>query len=192
MMKVVSFILFLFLIVSCSEKVPEKEDVVVENNSEQVTLLKEEIKNGEERLMEMSKKGAAIDDVAEARKLLNNSLLKFYRAFPENDFAPVCLDRVHFSYSAMRNYEMATMYGDTLLMSYPKYINRPMVLESQANAYDMLIEPRDTMKVRYYNEMLLKENPDLPKEQVEGIHFKLNHLELSFEEIVMLRQKEGI
>lgn len=190
-MKILSFIFSILLIVSCSDKAVEERNPIVVDDSENVVLLKEEIKRGENRLMEMSQKTVSSEDVSEARNLLIQSLLKFYRTFPEDDFSPICLDRVHFSYSAMRNYGLATMYGDTLLMRYPNYINRPMVLESQANAYDMLVDTRDTVKVRYYNELLLKENPDLSKEQVEDIQFKLNNLGLSFEEIILLRQKEG-
>ena len=42
--------------------------------------------------------------------------------------------------------------------------------------------PRDTSKVRYYNELLLKENPKMSKESKEGIEMKLKHLDLNFEE----------
>lgn len=112
-------------------------------------------------------------------------LLSYYRAYPKEVDAPGCLDKVHMVYSALGEYRMAAAYGDTLLMNYPDYVNRPMILESQASAYDFYLQPRDTSKVRYYYELLLKEFPDLPKEKQEEIKDRLDHLELTFDELIL-------
>ena len=88
-------------------------------------------------------------------------------------------------YSSTKRYEKSAIYGDTLVLEYPDYINRPLILESMANVYDMYIFPRDTSKVRYYNELLLKENKDISKEKREEIQFKLDNLELTLQEIIM-------
>lgn len=112
-------------------------------------------------------------------------LLSYYRAYPKEIDAPECLDKVHMVYSALGDYRLAAAYGDTLLMYYPDYVNRPMILESQASTYDFYLQPRDTSKVRYYYELLLKEFPDLPKEKQEEIKDRLDHLELTFEELIL-------
>jgi len=185
-MKVVTLVLLSLLIVSCNSD-KETDDKQLNDSIES---LKEEIKLNEDNIGALSESGASIKQIDSSRNVLIESLINFYRTNPTDDFAPVCLDRIHFSYSAERKYGLAAMYGDTLLLKYPDYINRPMVLESQANAYDMLIIPRDTSKVRYYNELLMNENPDLPKEKVSDILFRLDNLDLTIEEIMMMQLDE--
>jgi hypothetical protein len=72
-------------------------------------------------------------------------------------------------------------------MKYPEYENRPMVLESLATAYDIYLQPRKKDKVEKYYQLLLKENPNLPKEKKEDIEFRLENINLSFEELIMKR-----
>jgi hypothetical protein len=40
------------------------------------------------------------------------------------------------------------------------------------------------VKVRYYYELLLKENPKLDKDKKEGIEMRLEHLDLNFDEYI--------
>ena len=65
-----------------------------------------------------------------------------------------------------------------------------MVIESQANSFDMFIQPRDTKKVRYYLELLLKEFPKMDKERKEDIAFRLKYLDLTIEQIMKLEVEE--
>lgn len=116
------------------------------------------------------------------RNELVTLLEKYSKQFPEDYYAPECLDKIHMVYSGMGLYKKASVYADIILKKYPKYKKRPMILESQASNYDIFILPRDTSKVRYYNELLLKENPKMSKESKEGIEMKLKHLDLNFEE----------
>lgn len=110
-------------------------------------------------------------------------LLNFSEDFPEDEHAPECLDKVHMAYSGLRVYNKASFYADKLLKEYPDYINKAMVLESQAGNYDLFIVPRDTSKVRYYYELLLKE--DITKEKRKDIKKRLKYLDLTIEEYIL-------
>ena len=70
------------------------------------------------------------------------------------------------------------------VMKYPNYINRALVLESQGSTYDIFLQPRDTSKVRYYYELLLKENPKMEKDKREGIKDRLIHIDMNFDEFI--------
>lgn len=115
---------------------------------------------------------------------LINRLLDYYHNYPEETYAAECLDKVHMKYSGMGIHVKAVEYADTLLTKYPEYVNRAMVLESQGSTYDIFIQPRDTGKVRYYYELLLKENPKMDKDKREGIKDRLKHLDLTFDEFI--------
>jgi hypothetical protein len=115
---------------------------------------------------------------------LINRLLDYYNAYPEDTYSAECLDKVHMKYSGLGIHAKAVQYADTLLNQYPDYINRAMVLESQGSTYDIFIQPRDTQKVRYYYELLLKENPKMEKDKREGIKDRLKHLDMNFDEFI--------
>ena len=140
----------------------------------------------ESSILELSKKLKAgeIVPLSESDELID-LLLDFYHSNPKDKSAPLCLNKVHMIYSSTNRHEQSAVYGDTLILEYPEYINRALILESMANVYDMYILPRDTVKVRYYNEILLKENKDISKEKREEIEFKLENLDLTLEELIM-------
>jgi tetratricopeptide (TPR) repeat protein len=115
---------------------------------------------------------------------LINRLLDFYHYYPEDVYAAECLDKVHMKYSGLNIHQRAVQYADTLLEKYPDYVNRAMVLESQGSTYDVFITPRDTAKVRYYYELLLKENPKIDKDKREGIQDRLKHLDMNFDQFI--------
>ena len=120
---------------------------------------------------------------------LINRLLDYYHAYPEDDYAAECLDKVHMKYAGLNILTRAVQYADTLLEKYPNYINRAMVLESQGSSYEF-IEPRDTSKIRYYYTKLLKENPKMDREKREGLKLRLRHLDLTFEEFIDFQMNE--
>ncbi|MGB0915794.1 MAG: hypothetical protein ACPGVI_06960 [Crocinitomicaceae bacterium] len=176
MKSLVLFALSILLFAACSD--------------EKAEMLKK-IKETEDSIFEKSQNlgpGEVIS--SEDDQALINVLLDFYRAFPEDEHAPECLDKVHMKYSGMTDFKNAAMYGDTLLTNYKDYVNRAMILESLANIYDMNVSPRDTTKVRMYNEMLLSENPDMPKEKAEDIRYRLDNIELSIVELIQKRITE--
>lgn len=126
--------------------------------------------------------GEKIDDAMKQR--LIDKLVNYYQSFPEDEYAPEYLDKLHMVAVGEQDYETAMKYADTLIKNYKGYINRAMVLESMANAYDMFILPRDTSKVRYYNDLLLKENPKMDKEKREEILYRMKYLDLTIDEFI--------
>jgi hypothetical protein len=116
--------------------------------------------------------------------------LLVYRSFPKSEEAPEYLDKAHIILSGAGLHRLAVQYADTLISNYPNYKNRPMVLQSLASAYDIFIVPRKKDMVEKYYRLLLKENPNLPKEEREMIQNRLDHIDLTFEELIMQPQKK--
>jgi hypothetical protein len=69
------------------------------------------------------------------------------------------------------------------LKFFPNYKNRDFVLESLGSSYDIYIEPRDTSKVRYYYELLLKEKTVKNDKKAE-IRARLKYLHLDLFEYI--------
>ncbi len=116
--------------------------------------------------------------------------LAVYRNFPKSKEAPKYLDKAHVILSSNGLHGLAVLYADTLINKYPAYKNRPMVLQSLASAYDLFIIPRKKELVVKYYKMLLKENPNLPKEERENVQFRLDNIDKTFEELIDLQTKE--
>lgn len=152
------------------------------NNGSQLTAddLKEIITQKEDSLAGFQKENKSIPK--DNYYSLINSLLDFYKAYPSDKYAPVCLDKIQMTYSGLGVYRKAIEFSDILLQKYPNYINRPMILESQASNFDIFYQPRDTAKVKHYYTLLLKENPKLDKEKRKAIEMRLKHLDLNFDQ----------
>jgi hypothetical protein len=114
---------------------------------------------------------------------LINRLIAYYHAFPKDEYAADCLFKVHMKYGELQAHQNAVAYGDTLLKSFPNYKNRDFVLESLGSSYDIYIEPRDTSKVRYYYELLLKEKTVKNDKKAE-IRARLKYLHLDLFEYI--------
>ncbi len=120
---------------------------------------------------------------------LINRLTAYYTTFPKDDYSADCLFKMHMKFSELNAEEKALEYGDTLLLNFPNYKNRDFILESMASTYDVLIEPRDTIKVRYYYSLLLKVK-NLPKEKREGVENRLKYLDIDFFSYTELNKKQ--
>jgi hypothetical protein len=150
---------------------------------------REELK-GRIKVMEDSIKGLQ-SNLATIKQIPNlthyeliNRLLDYYHFYPEDDYAAECLDKIHMKYTGLNIPSKAAEYADTLLQKYPRYPNRALVLESQGSTFDAFLQPRDTSKVRYYYELLLRENPSMNKQKRKEIKERLNHLSLSFDQYI--------
>lgn len=150
------------------------------------TELKASIKQMEDSIMAIQK------DPMQAAKMpsltnieLINRLLAYYHAFPKDKYAADCLFKTHIKYSDLQAYELSVAYGDTILQLFPKFENKDFLLESIASTYDVLIEPRDEEKVRFYYETLLKE--DLKPVKRKDIENRLAHIDLDFFEYSQFR-----
>lgn len=176
MIKQVIFILLssALLLFSCADST---------KSSSKKTELKERIKTYEDSLLALQKdpqkalKITSLDQIE-----LINRLTAYSRAFPLDKYSAVCLFKTHMIYENLRAPIEARAYADTLLDRFPNFKERKLVLESLASSYDMNT-PRDTSKVRFYFEQLLKE-PGIDAQRKKDINERLKHLELTFEEYI--------
>ena len=146
--------------------------------------LRERITSFEDSLAKLQKdpkKAAQITSLTQIE--LINRLTAYSRKYPKDAFSADCLFKTHMIYENLRAPQEARAYADTLLERFPDYKNRKLLLESLASSYD-INTPRDTAKVRYYFELLLKE-PGLKTQQKKDIKSRLAHLDLTFEEYIL-------
>lgn len=176
-MRVVILLLFIGLLIGCSQDRSQEG-------------LKSAITEKENALKNLAPEDDDLETRAAMRQELIDALLDYYHTYPKDDYSPECLDKVHFVYTAMRKFASAARYGDTLLMNYPDYVNREMVIESQYNTYDMFITPRDVEKVEYYLNMWLKEYPDMDKDRRAEIEYRLKYIDLTIEQIMDMKMTE--
>ena len=157
----------------------------VDENSREA--LKTKITEMEDSISALQKKSSEPIPNLTSIELINR-LTAFYSAFPKDDYAADCLAKLHMKFSELNAHEKALEYGDTLLDVFPNYKNRDFILESMASTYDVLIEPRDTSKIRYYYSLLLKER-NLPKEKRDGIVNRLKYIDLDFFSYIEMKEK---
>lgn len=124
------------------------------------------------------------------RKALINSLLDFHKNFPNDEKTPHCLDKLQMIYSSMGDYQKSIEYSEIIIKDFPNYVNRTLIIENQAANYDIFISPRDTTKVRFYYELLLKENKKLDTEKKSDILKRLSNNHLNFNEYVAFLETE--
>ena len=113
--------------------------------------------------------------------------LEVAHKFPKSDEAPEYMDKAHMIFAGLGLHSRSANIADSIIKVYPRYKNRVMVLQSAATTYDMFLLPRKKEKVKEYYELILKENPKLPKEQREEIEFRLKNIDLTFEELIKLQ-----
>ena len=162
----------------------ENKPKVDENSRE---ALKTKITEMEDSISALQKKSSEPIPNLTSIELINR-LTAYYSTFPKDDYAADCLSKLHMKFSELNAHEKALEYGDTLLDVFPNYKNRDFILESMASTYDVLIEPRDTSKIRYYYSLLLKER-NLAKEKREGIVNRLKYIDLDFFSYIEMKEK---
>lgn len=181
MVKLFNLLIVLVIAVGCGSSSKEMEDLRTKI-SDMETKIKDQ-----SLTMDAGEKG----DPAKEKELID--LLKSYhQKYPEDKFSADCLAKLHMIYSGKRMFSTAAKYGDTLISNHTDYINRTIILESMASTYDIFIQPRDSAKVRYYNELILTEDKDLSKEKREEIEFRLKHNDLTIEELLVLRMNPKV
>lgn len=107
-----------------------------------------------------------------------------YRAYPNDKDAAASLEKVYMMYSGMGATDLSAKYADTLIEKYPKYNQTWLALQSNAYHYDQEVVPRNKEKVRYYLEKLLKDYPNLDPEIIEVTKFRLETIDLTFDELI--------
>lgn len=178
-------ILFLFILLFSSCKSSETNNI---NNKEEIKKqeLLAKISLFEKKGLKSSK-GIKKSD----RDSLINALNNFYYAFPKDKKTPFCLDKLQMIYSSTEDYKKCSEYLDIIIQNFPKYVNRPLIIEAQASNYDIFIQPRDSSKVRLFYNLLLSENPNLDKEKKKNILRRLENNHLSFNQYLQLLKEQG-
>jgi hypothetical protein len=74
-----------------------------------------------------------------------------------------------------------------LLLKYPNYKGRPNLLLNAGSTGEIL---QDTSIIRKYYTQLLTENPKLNPETKEMVTFRLQHLDLTFDQLIDLQIKK--
>lgn len=159
---------------SCSQNKTNEANPVMMKSRESISRMENEIANLPSATVE------ELGEVNKDKKSLMDSLQEYYNKYPNDTLAPQYLDKIHMLYSGMGKYQKATEYADKILMEYPNYVNRDMIIESQIMSYDVFITPRNPEKVKYYIEMLLRENPDMNKEKRSDYEERLKNVDRSF------------
>jgi hypothetical protein len=175
------YILFSFLflgLVSCGNDKPVTKDEFVD-----------EFKVFEDSIMQNSETQQGITN-QKTGIVYAEKCLEIAHKFPKDEDAPKYMDKAHMILSGLSLHARSAAIADTIIMNYPLYKNRPMVLQSAATTYDMLILPRKKEKVKKYYEMLLKEVPDMLKEEKEQIELRLKYNDLSFDEFLKVQQEK--
>lgn len=176
-------ILFIFTLLFSSCKNSETNNA--KNESKKQELLSK-ISLFEKKGMNSSK-GIEKSD----RDSLINALNNFYYAFPKDKKTPFCLDKLQMIYSSTEEYEKCSEYLDIIIQNFPKYINRPLIIEAQASNYDIFIQPRDSSKVRLFYNLLLSENPNLAEEKKNNILRRLENNHLNFNQYLQFLKEEN-
>jgi hypothetical protein len=120
---------------------------------------------------------------------LMNDLIKEYKLFvqkyPNDSISPFYLDKIHQLYLQDKRYAYAVDWVDTLLLRYPDYKNKTMVLYSAATTTDMFL--LDTIRVKGYYHRMLKECPKLKVDVKSEINRRLKNLKTPYIDYLNLR-----
>lgn len=173
-----------FLATSCSDSKSDESNRAVEQQKEVgIEEMKSDLKRFEDSLKVAAKKSNGAFDKKTA-VIYAEKCLAIKHRFPKSKEAPKMMDKAHIIFSSVGLHQRAVVVGDSLILMYPMYENRPMVLESLASTYDVFIQPRRKEKVKLYYEMLLKEKPNMSEEERALIEKRLKFIDLPFEDYI--------
>ena len=114
--------------------------------------------------------------------------LLYYTYYPKGELAPDYLDKVQQLYLQEKSYAKSAEMCDTLIAKYPSYKNRNDVILSAASTYDYFLS--DKVHAKKYYEMLLK-SKKIDKETRQSVSFRLQHMDLSLDEMAALQIKQA-
>lgn len=172
-------------IISCgqgsdkAEKSEKEDDVTVKS-------LKSDIKEIDDSLSVLIKKRLEEDDFKIDRLVYHegiNRSIKFYETFPDDDFAPYALEKVASLYDALQISQKSADWRDTIIVNYPEFDRRLDILELQKAHYDNF-ETYEPEKIEHYIELMLE--MDIPDKKREDLEYRLEHIDLTFLEMVKL------
>lgn len=166
------------LMVACSSD-PGTVEKSGEPKKEDLSSMIQEVK-----LFEDSLKKSGMQYSQETAVVYAEKCLSVTHRFPKSKEAPKYMDKAHIIFASAGLHQRSVVIADSLILMYPMYKNRAMVLESLAGSYDVFVVPRQKDKVKKYYEMLLQENQKMSAEQRKQIEDRLKYVDLTFEEYV--------
>ena len=182
-MKLVFAIALGFSVVACSSEPAKIESSEGKNDLTNISAAVQEVKAFEDSLKKSSATGT-LEYSQETAVIYAEKCLSVAHRFPKSKDAAKYMDKAHIIFASANLHQRSVIIADSLILMYPMYKNRAMVLESLAGAYDVFVIPRQKDKVKKYYEMLLKENPKMNAEQRKQIEERLKYIDLTFDEYV--------
>lgn len=152
--------------------------------------IKADIEKVEKKVNDLTKFGKVTPELESAAKDLDGYLLEYYHAYPEDKYSANCLSKVHMLASGLGDVKKSVAYADTLLELYPDFVDRAQIIESQIQAYEMMIEPRQVDKIKGYLKLWLKENKKAPKDKIEDMEYHLKYVGMSLEDRMRMNMEE--
>lgn len=177
-MKLVGLLFILVFVWSCASSNEEKKPTISNEKQTLNELLKLEDS------LRINDKNASANVDPKMGVMYADRCLDFAERFPKAKKAAHYTDKAHMVLAALGMHRRSAEVGEKLLVDFPFYDNRPMVIESVAMSYDFFILPRDKAKAEKYYQMLLKEDKKMSKEEREELEFRLANINLTFEELV--------
>lgn len=171
-----------FSIVACSSNTEIKESTAMSGEQDLAGTI-QSLKAFEDSLKKSSASGV-LEYNQETAVIYAEKCLAIAHRFPKSKEAPKFMDKAHIIFASANLHQRSVIIADSLIMKYPLYKNRAMVLESLAGAYDVFVIPRKKEKVKIYYELLLKENPEMNTEQRKQIEDRLKYVDLTFDEYI--------
>lgn len=166
------------LMVACSSG-PETSGKSDKPKKEDLSSAIQEVK-----LFEDSLKKSGMQYSQETAVIYAEKCLSVTHRYPKSKEAAKYMDKAHIIFASAGLHQRSVIIADSLILMYPMYKNRAMVLESLAGAYDVFVIPRQKDKVKLYYEMLLKENQKMSAEQRKQIEDRLKYIDLTFDEYI--------
>ena len=182
-MKNLIFIFSLMLVfLSCKNPNEKKKKATVED-------LKSGIKEMDDSLKMLVDKVMNSSDFQINRAVYYEAINRnknFYFQFPEDPYAEVALEKIASMFLQLNQEDNAAKWRDSLLINYPNTKHKIDLLELQMSYYDF--NHYDPKKYKYYAKQLLAID-SLPKEKREKCEFRLEHIDLTFDELIKLQEE---
>lgn len=151
--------------------------------------LKQTIQNLDDSLRTEVKNAMQSDSYKMDTSLYRKSIaanINFYKSYPNDKFSDTALQRIAALYRQLNEADLAVNWRDTLLTKFPNTAHKEGLLELQMNYYDY--NHYNPEKIKYYIGKLLNIK-DLSNEKRKQFEFRLQHIDLTFDQLIELQSK---
>lgn len=113
---------------------------------------------------------------------------EFYFNFPKDPYSEVALEKIASMFLQLNQEDRAVKWRDTLLVKYPNTKSKIDLLELQMSYYDF--NEYNPEKFKFYAQQLFAIK-DLPMEKRERWEFRLEHIDLTFEQLIEFQANQN-